>query len=389
MLLRGEVILVPDTMQVELLIGLLAVWSCLVVTSALEEGESCRFGRSSGICVPYSVCRPLLETLGGRINICTYNSQEAVVCCPPDYRSQLQQLQQQSAGQRISARKCKEYLREATPSVYLSSLKPNAEVVQKRGKTCSTDNKLIVGGYPAKLGEFPHMAALGYRTSTDQLFEFKCGGTLISDQFVLTAAHCLTEELQVVRLGDLNLVSDTDGADPQEFAIDRHFRHPKYSAKSKHNDIALLKLAGAVRFSPRIRPACLYQSANVTEQKLTATGYGAVESYGKSANVLLKVVLDQNDQASCVNYYSSSPARRIIDSQMCAGYDAGGKDTCQGDSGGPLQARDSENDCLFHVVAVTSYGSFCGGTVPGVYTRVGAFLPWIESIVWGAGSGSQ
>lgn len=173
---------------------------------------------------------------------------------------------------------CKEYQREATPTVYLSSLKPNAEVVQKRGKTCSTDNKLIVGGEAAKLGEFPHMAALGYRTEPGEPIEFKCGGTLISDRFVMTATHCLTSELQIVRLGDLNLNSDGDGAVPKDFAIEESIRHPKYSVKTKHNDIALLKLAGTVKFSTKIRPACLQQSADVSEQKLTATGYGAVES---------------------------------------------------------------------------------------------------------------
>lgn len=177
-----------------------------------------------------------------------------------------------------SSAECKEYLREATPTVYLSSLKPNAEVIQKRGKACSTDNKLIVGGEAAKLGEFPHMAALGYRTAPGEPLEFKCGGTLISDRFILTATHCLTQELQIVRLGDLNLVSDADGADPKDFAIEELISHPKYSAKSKHNDIALVKLAGSVRFSTKIRPACLYQSPEVNQQKLTATGYGAVES---------------------------------------------------------------------------------------------------------------
>lgn len=104
---------------------------------------------------------------------------------------------------------------------------------------------------------------------------------------------------------------------------------------------------------------------------------------GMSSNILLKVVLNQYDQTTCMNFYRSRGARGIIDSQMCVGYDDGGRDTCQGDSGGPLQIRDAENDCLFHVVAITSYGSFCGGSVPAVYTRVGAFIPWIESIVWG------
>lgn len=366
------------------ILGLVAVLGCLAATRAMQEGDQCRFGRGSGICVPYSTCRPVLEALGSRFNICSFNSREAVVCCPPDYRTQLQRIQQQAASQSISIKKCKEYLKQSTPTVYLSTLKPNAEVIQKQGKQCSNDNKLIIGGEAAKLGEFPHMAALGYRDIPNEPIQYKCGASLISDRFVLTAAHCNVPGLVTVRLGDLNLVSDADGADPQEYGVADTISHPQYSPKSKHNDIALVKMAAQAKFSTKIRPACLYQSAQVEEQKLTAAGYGSEENYGPSSNILMKVVLDQFDQASCLTYYSRAGARRLIDNQMCAGFKAGGRDTCQGDSGGPLQVRDPNNDCLFHVAAITSYGSYCGGEVPAIYTRVGAYLPWIESIVWGA-----
>ncbi|XP_062554889.1 venom protease-like isoform X1 [Armigeres subalbatus] len=363
--------------------GWVTVLGSLAVTRALE-GEQCRFGRDDGVCVAYSTCRPVLEALGTRFNICSFSPREAIVCCPLDYRAQLQRIQQQDAAQSVSSKKCKEYVRQSTPIVFLSSLKPNAEVVQKRGKQCSNDNKLIIGGEAAKLGEFPHMAALGYRDFPDDPIEYKCGGTLISDRFVLTAAHCIAPGLETVRLGDLNLVSDTDGATPQEFSVQDTFGHPQYSGKSKQNDIALVQLSGKVGFSQRIRPACLYQSVNVEEQKLIASGYGAEENYGPNSNILMKVVLDQFDQSTCLSYYSRAGVSRLTDSQMCVGFKAGGRDTCQGDSGGPLQVRDPKNDCIFHVVGITSYGTYCGGEVPAIYTRVGSFLPWIESIVWGA-----
>lgn len=356
-------------------------------TRALEEGESCRFQKEAGVCLGYSKCRPVLESLGGRIKICTYNAKEAVVCCPRDYQDRLEQLAQEDVGISVSAKKCKEYMRQATPLLIFSSLKPNAEVTQKRGKSCSTDNKLIVGGEVAKLGEFPHMAAIGYQSEFGSL-EFRCGGSLISDRYVLTAAHCRNGEASIVRLGDLDLKSDKDGAQPEDYGIEEFVKHPEYKARTKYNDVALVKLGRTVQFSQMVRPACLYQSMNVKEQKLIATGFGATENFGASANVLLKVPLEQFSLSSCQQQYQNDGRpliRGIINSQLCAGYQEGGRDTCQGDSGGPLQVRDSDNDCLFYVAAVTSFGKVCGSTVPGIYTRVPSFLNWIESVVWPSG----
>lgn len=364
---------------------------CLVVclphaARALDEGDSCRFQKASGVCIGYSTCRPLLESLNGRITICSYNAREAVVCCPRDYQSQLQKLASEQQSLSVSAKKCNEYMRLATPTTIFSSLKPNAEVVQKKSKLCSNDNNLIVGGEAAKLGEFPHMGAIGYRSPDTGLVEFRCGATLISERYVLTAAHCRNVDAVVVRLGDLDLESEADGADPREFAIEEFIKHPEYTARSKYNDIALIRLVETVPISSRIRPACLYQSANIRQQKLIATGYGAIENFGANSNHLLKVVLDQISVEACQRAYANDGrplARGIVESQVCAGYEPGGRDTCQGDSGGPLQVRDEQDSCRFYVAAITSFGKFCGTSTPGIYTRVGAYLGWIEQVVWG------
>lgn len=372
---------------------LLLVWCNLahlpLAARAAEEGESCRFQKGPGVCVGYSTCRPLLEALNGRITICSYNAREAVVCCPSDYRSQLQTLATQQQDLTVSAKKCIEYMRQATPTTIFSSLKPNAEVVQKKSKLCSNDNNLIVGGEKAKLNEFPHMGAIGYRNPDTGGIEFRCGATLISERFVLTAAHCRNADAVVVRLGDLDLTSDTDGAAPRDYEIQEFIKHPEYTARTKYNDIALVRLAVPVLINSRVRPACLYQSADIKQQKLIATGYGAMENFGSNANYLMKVVLDRYDQDACQQAYANDGrplARGIIESQLCAGFGAGGRDTCQGDSGGPLQVRDEKDSCRFYVAAVTSFGKFCGTSTPGIYTRVGAYLGWIEGIVWGSES---
>ncbi|XP_055618900.1 serine protease snake-like [Toxorhynchites rutilus septentrionalis] len=349
------------------------------------EGDSCFFQNTAGICVGYSSCRRVLESTGSRITICSYNAKEAIVCCPEDYKTRLEQQEARDASMTISARKCEQYMRQAAPTLYFSSLKPNGEVIQRKARPCPTYTNLIVGGEAAQQGEFPHMAAIGYRSGPTGALEFRCGGSLISERFILTAAHCRNEDAVLVRLGVVDLLSDKSATQPQDYNIESFIRHPEYSARTKHNDIALVELSETVPFSQRVRPACLYQSTVIREQKLTATGYGAVDNFGTSQNHLLKVVLDQYGQEECRRHYQSDVhtlTRNVVDTQMCAGYPAGGRDTCQGDSGGPLQVRNTSDGCQFHIVAVTSFGKFCGTIVPAIYTRIAPYLSWIESIVW-------
>lgn len=83
-----------------------------------------------------------------------------------------------------------------------------------------------------------------------------------------------------VRLGDLNLQTNNDGAHPVEFLVDETIVHPDYIKTSKYNDIALLRLDNKVQFNNYIRPSCLYTNDNINySQKVTATGWGSIE-YG-------------------------------------------------------------------------------------------------------------
>ncbi|KAL4121868.1 hypothetical protein QTP88_014291 [Uroleucon formosanum] len=288
-------------------------------------------------------------------------------------------------------KQCDEYSKALRTTV--SVLPLSIDTASKPVSIEKCDSKsvgLIVGGTKADLGEFPHMVAVGFRSGSQT--SWNCGGTLISEQFVLTAAHCTHSTLgfpERVRLGDLNLQTNNDGAHPVEFLVDETIVHPDYIKTSKYNDIALLRLDNKVQFNNYIRPSCLYTNDNINySQKVTATGWGSIEYGDRSSDHLLKVDLNLINNRQCGKLYEAESKTRtlnrgIIDSMLCAGDLAGGHDTCLGDSGGPLVVKSEKNACVFNLIGITSFGKLCATeNSPGVYTKVSAFLPWIEQIVW-------
>ncbi|XP_062552704.1 serine protease snake-like [Armigeres subalbatus] len=289
-------------------------------------------------------------------------------------------------GKRISERKCDEYrkLTVKTSTLITLSIRPTA--IKYDDYKCPNTVDLIVGGERARLGEFPHQALLGYPSETNQI-EFKCGGSLISKRFVLTAAHCSkgVDNPTVVRLAELDLAVEDD--DQVDFDVEQIIKHPKYTQKQAYNDIALVKLAQDVLFTKMLRPACLWAGREINTTQALATGFGHTEYGGKSSDQLMKVQLDVFDASAC-NYLNSGSVRRkfpqgVIDSQICAGSLRDNRDTCQGDSGGPLEVVTDQKGCTFHIVGITSTGAACGFSTPSIYTRVSSFIDWIEATVWG------
>jgi secreted trypsin-like serine protease len=263
--------------------------------------------------------------------------------------------------------------------------------------SCNVATSLIVGGENTKTGEFPHMAAIGWQTFGK--IEFNCGGSLISEKFVLTAAHCLKrrkrQEPNLVRLGEQNLNRDDDRAQPQNFGVKRLIKHENYIANESYTDIALIELDREAIFTKFVRPACLWQEAQISSRTAIATGWGLLEFLGSQAEDLQKVTLSLLQNYQCSPFYNHIAKHTnelkwgIVDSQVCAaavegGRLVGGKDTCRGDSGGPLQINFKDNPCVYYVVGITSFSSIgCGEeNSPGVYTRVSEYIDWIESKVW-------
>ncbi|CAL4169337.1 unnamed protein product [Meganyctiphanes norvegica] len=247
-----------------------------------------------------------------------------------------------------------------------------------------------------KAGSFPWLAAVGMmkkkltmtqngHTTQNDHFSAYCGGTLITNRHVLSAAHCflsprLKSKPTHVRLGEHHLLLNRDGA--QDFRI-IETRTNNYDPDTNSRDIAILKLDRTVEFKGRISPACL--PFNLPEQeysnkRLTVVGWGMTTMSKQHSYVPMREEPVHVPLLECQRTYSFL-SHVITNQHMCAG--RGEADACMGDSGGPLNFKSSRGRNAGHVfvVGIVSHGpTMCGSaTLPGVYTSVAKYENWIRT----------
>ncbi|PAA57754.1 hypothetical protein BOX15_Mlig019311g3 [Macrostomum lignano] len=239
----------------------------------------------------------------------------------------------------------------------------------------------IINGYKAISGQFPWQVGIRLRLSSTQHQQW-CGGTIISDRWIVSAAHCFEEHPKssyMLRIGDVD--NSMREKNEREMNVDLLIKHPGYTGNPEFDyDIALLRVKpdrlGYIKFHDTVQPACL-PDRDLVPLPGTAchiSGWGSIGAYDPPKN-LMAAKVPLIDHARCNQLYLN----RITQRMLCAGYEAGGIDSCQGDSGGPLVCSINGTYVL---LGATSWGEGCAQPgAPGVYANVKNLREWIDQTI--------
>lgn len=239
----------------------------------------------------------------------------------------------------------------------------------------SNTNSRIIGGQDAALSANPWQVALLYADDINNARAQFCGGSVIADKWVLTAAHCLdagvSEDQVVVLAGTRSLA--TGGT---RFKVEKIFLHEKWNRKKFEFDIALLRVivpqGSKLGISVTLHENLKVDGGNSVDLPVRVTGWGVTESRPTGTDSLQGVELPLVTRIACNRTLSYGP--RVTVNMICAG--ATGTDACQGDSGGPATIQSGAGREL---LGITSWGEGCGRPNKfGVYTRVARFVEWTK-----------
>ncbi|XP_049536358.1 protein masquerade [Anopheles darlingi] len=240
----------------------------------------------------------------------------------------------------------------------------------------------VVGGEDGENGEWCWQVAL-----INSLNQYLCGAALIGTQWVLTAAHCVTNIVRsgdaiYVRVGDYDLTRKYGSPGAQTLRVATTYIHHNHNSQTLDNDIALLKLHGQAELRDGVCLVCLPARgvSHAAGKRCTVTGYGYMGEAGPIPLRVREAEIPIVSDAECIRKVNAVTEKIFIlpASSFCAGGEEG-NDACQGDGGGPLVCQD---DGFYELAGLVSWGFGCGRVdVPGVYVKVSSFIGWINQII--------
>lgn len=239
----------------------------------------------------------------------------------------------------------------------------------------------------AGFGEYPWQAAI-LRKSEGELV-YVCGASLISDRFLITAAHCVNKiekELLRVRLGEWDVRDRSEFYPHVESDVSGLIIHPEFYEGNLENDIAIMKIADPVDYTkyPHISPVCLPPpESDFSNQVCTITGWGkdGWGSKGEFQAILKETKVPVVHHQVCQQILQGTKlggSYSLHEGMLCAGGEEN-KDACKGDGGGPLVCRGTNKEYI--LAGVVSWGLGCGEQgIPGVYVDVAKYVKWVQTI---------
>ncbi|KAG1696677.1 Clotting factor B [Nymphon striatum] len=328
-----------------------------LLPSRRRGAESCTTNEGlPGTCEPQFECPAKRTSNGGRTvapTICKNHAFFVVVCCPSDdlpprSSNPLDKLKIPNCGKKqLGTAESLEFRQKR------SSLSIPRDLV--------TIVPSVVGGKISQKNGWPWMAAIFTKRGSQKTY--LCGGTIINDRYIVSAAHCfkksassrIVPERYVIRLAEHDITDNNNG---QEYDVEEIIVHSEYKPPVAYHDIALLK-----------------------KKSVTVIGWGTTAFAGADSPKLREASIPVTSNTHCNESYIKIRAFKtypqgITPNIICAGEITGGKDACQGDSGGPLMILDQSRK--WTLVGVVSGGFQCARPgFPGVYTRVTEYLNWI------------
>uniref|UniRef100_A0A1A9VQC0 Lectizyme n=1 Tax=Glossina austeni TaxID=7395 RepID=A0A1A9VQC0_GLOAU len=354
--------------SIKFVFNIILVKGLIELSNADKNNETVHVCNTSGepsLCVPHTLCKPKKNVIHFYDDRCDRDANGILQICCLMSNLLVRVVKEEPATTAVTTNRT---LAEEMCDRYYRSMRP------------------ITHGAKVLKREFPFMYALGWKAKNDNAtILYKCGASLISARYVLTAAHCFYDNdglPSVVRAGGISLTDN----DVQNIEITECIEHPDYEYPSSYNDIALVKLAEYRIPSSKFEgAACLWTPDRIDDHaNVVVLGYGQTSFAGIASEDLLKAALKVHPQSQCEQDYPPDELSRnlrngITKNFICATDPENLRDTCQGDSGGPLVALIKR---IPFIVGVTSFGVGCASGMPGVYTRVSEYSSWIEKIIW-------